>query len=66
MTLHLFGASGSGVTTLGHALSDRLGLPYFDADDFFWLPGDPPFTIKRPRDARNTSIRTALDAHPSG
>jgi adenylate kinase family enzyme len=66
LNIHVFGASGSGVTTLGRALADRLGLPYFDADDFFWQPSDPPFTLKRPREERNASIRAALDAQPRG
>ncbi|WP_228410094.1 shikimate kinase [Chryseobacterium viscerum] len=35
MKIHIFGASGSGVTTLGKALSEELNLEYFDSDDFF-------------------------------
>lgn len=46
--IHVTGASGSGVTTLGAALAARLGAPQFDVDDFYWLPTDPPFTQKRP------------------
>jgi adenylate kinase family enzyme len=46
--IHITGASGSGVTTLGAALAERLGAPQFDVDDFFWLPSDPPFMQKRP------------------
>jgi adenylate kinase family enzyme len=55
MKLHLFGASGTGVSTLGEALGAALGLPYFDTDDYFWEATDPPFTVRRPpaqRDAR--------------
>jgi cytidylate kinase len=44
MKLHILGASGSGVSTLGRELATRLNVPYFDADDFYWeksypLPG---------------------------
>lgn len=46
--IHITGASGSGVSTLGAALAERLGAPQFDVDDFFWMPTDPPFTDKRP------------------
>lgn len=46
--IHIFGASGSGVSTLGRALADRLATQAFDTDDFFWLPTNPPFTVKRP------------------
>ena len=50
--IHLFGASGSGTTTLGRALCDALGYTHMDTDDYFWLPADPKFTQKRPRDER--------------
>lgn len=46
--IHITGASGSGVTTLGAALAERLGAPQFDVDDFYWMPTVPPFTDKRP------------------
>jgi len=42
------GASGSGVTTLGRALADRLALPHHDSDDYFWLPTAPPYQTLRP------------------
>ena len=40
--IHVFGASGAGVTTLGRALADALGTPHHDTDDYFWLPTTPP------------------------
>ncbi len=36
--IHITGASGSGVTTLGRALADALALPHHDTDDYLWLP----------------------------
>ncbi len=45
--IHLMGASGSGVTTLGRALADRLALPHHDTDDYFWLPTIPPYQTTR-------------------
>jgi adenylate kinase family enzyme len=33
--IHLIGASGSGTTTLGRALAQRLGYPHFDTDHYF-------------------------------
>lgn len=53
MKLHVFGAAGSGVTTLGEALSKKLGIPYFDSDDYFWLKTHPPFTQRRAPIERN-------------
>ncbi|MCG2625558.1 hypothetical protein L6654_02895 [Bradyrhizobium sp. WYCCWR 13023] len=45
--IHLMGASGSGVTTLGRALAGRLALPHHDSDDYFWLPTVPPYQTTR-------------------
>ncbi len=46
--LHLTGASGSGTTTLGRALASHWSVPHADADDYFWEPTTPPYTLKRP------------------
>lgn len=53
MKLHVFGAAGSGVTTLGEALSKKMGIPYFDSDDYFWLKTNPPFTQRLKPTDRN-------------
>ncbi|HEV2483277.1 MAG TPA: shikimate kinase [Puia sp.] len=60
MKIHIFGASGAGVTTLGQALAARLSLPYFDSDDYFWYATDPPFTTTRPAAQRNALILTHI------
>jgi len=41
--IHITGASGAGVTTLGRALADALALPHHDTDDYLWLPTTPPY-----------------------
>ena len=46
--IHIFGASGSGTTTLAEKISRELGYFHLDTDDYFWLPTDPKFTAKRP------------------
>jgi adenylate kinase family enzyme len=46
--LHITGASGAGVTTLGRALADALAIPHHDTDDYFWQPSNPPYRGKRP------------------
>ena len=61
--IHILGASGSGTTTLGRALAARLQCSHFDADDYFWLPTDPPFTTQRERTARQHLLMDALTAH---
>jgi adenylate kinase family enzyme len=53
--IHVFGASGAGVTTLGRALADALGIPHHDTDDYFWLPTAPPY-----RHTRNVADRLRL------
>jgi len=50
--VHITGASGSGTTTLGRALAERLGWMHLDTDDFYWLPTDPPYREKRPAETR--------------
>jgi len=61
MRIHIFGASGSGVTTLGKQLSQQLRYPYFDNDEFFWEPSDPPFTIRRDPQLRIQMLRDNID-----
>ncbi|WP_426610121.1 hypothetical protein [Bradyrhizobium sp. McL0616] len=57
LRIHLMGASGSGVTTLGRALADRLALPHHDSDDYFWLPTVPPYQTTRPAAERLRLMR---------
>jgi len=45
--IHIMGASGSGVTTLGRAVANALALPHQDSDDYFWLPTSPPYRTQR-------------------
>jgi adenylate kinase family enzyme len=58
--IHITGASGSGVTTLGKALSQECGSMHLDIDDYFWLPTDPPYTTKRPRELRLALLNEAF------
>ena len=51
--IHILGAPGSGVTTLGKALANRLGFSHFDTDDYYWFTDDPlPYKRKRNPDHR--------------
>lgn len=60
--IHVLGASGSGSTTLGESVAQRLGIPHADADHFFWMPTDPPFTTRRPRVERHAMLTQELPA----
>jgi adenylate kinase family enzyme len=58
--VHILGASGSGVTTLGAALASHLGCRLLDVDDYFWLPTDPPFQEIRPQPERRALLGADL------
>jgi len=45
--IHIYGASGSGTSTLGKFISEQLGYTFMDTDDYFWLPTNPKYTKKR-------------------
>lgn len=60
--IHVLGASGSGASTFGRALAVRLGVGYFDSDDFLWLPTDPAYTVRRPDGERGRMLDEALAA----
>lgn len=60
MRIHILGASGSGVTTLGKYLALKIAYPYFDVDDFYWEETIVPFTLKRSFQDREVRIRKAI------
>jgi adenylate kinase family enzyme len=46
--IHITGASCCGVTTLGQALAERLGITQLDTDDFYWMAPVSDYEHKRP------------------
>jgi len=63
--IHIFGASGSGTTTLGKKLCEELGYFFMDTDDYFWLPTDPKFTVKRSAQERIELMTADINVHPN-
>jgi adenylate kinase family enzyme len=63
--IHILGASGSGTTTLGRALAERLHYAHFDTDDYFWVPTDPPYTQQRERTRREHLLMEDVTTHGS-
>ncbi len=61
--IHLFGASGSGTSTLGRAISDRYNYFFMDTDDYFWEPTDPPYTIKKAIPERLALMKRDIAEH---
>lgn len=50
--IHIFGASGSGTTTLGQKISSELGYKHLDSDNYLWISTDPKYTTKRDKAER--------------
>ena len=61
----VFGASGSGTTTLGRKLAERLGFRHFELDDYYWLTDtDISFTATRPREERIEKLMRDISDRP--
>lgn len=65
MRIHILGPSGSGTSTLGRLLSERLDLPLFDSDDFFWEETEVPYSSIRPVERRTDLINRIIDSNES-
>jgi len=66
IAIHLLGAPGSGVTTLGRSIAERLNTPHFDTDDYHWFTDDAlPYRRRRNPDHRRLLLTKDLDAHES-
>lgn len=64
--IHILGAPGAGVTTLGKALAQRLGFSHFDTDDYYWFTGDPlPYKRKRNPEHRRQLLAADLERSPA-
>ncbi len=61
--IHIFGASGSGTTTLAKAISERFGYVHMDTDDYFWMPTDPMFILKRDKAKRVRLMREDVEKY---
>ncbi len=59
--IHIFGASGSGTSTLGRAIAEKAGFRFLDTDDYYWLPAEPMYTLKRPIPERLALMERDLD-----
>jgi len=64
MRVLVTGASGSGTTTLGRALSRELEASFFDVDDYFWVPTEPPYQQQRDSSARLSLLLADLAKAP--
>lgn len=58
--IHIFGASGSGTTTIAGIVAKKLNYGHFDSDDYYWMPTDPPYISERAQDERIGMMRSDL------
>jgi hypothetical protein len=64
--MHLLGAPGAGVSTLGRTLATRLGYAHLDVDDYYWFTSDPlPYKRKRNPEHRRSLLSTDLEQQPA-
>lgn len=56
MKILIFGASGSGTTTLGEQLAERTGFVHLEVDDYYWRATEPPFQEKVPLAERTEKL----------
>jgi adenylate kinase family enzyme len=61
--IHVYGASGSGTSTLGEEINKRYGYYHMDTDDYYWLPTDPRFREKREIKERLLLMKQDIKAH---
>lgn len=62
MIIHIYGASGSGTSTLGRKICEELGYHFMDTDDYFWLPTNPRYTVKREKSERLRLMREEMES----
>ncbi|MBU1144279.1 MAG: AAA family ATPase [Firmicutes bacterium] len=62
-TIHIFGASGSGATTLAKAISEKYNYHFIDTDDALWENTDPPFTVKKKEYESIKIVQNQLNAY---
>jgi adenylate kinase family enzyme len=58
MKIVIFGASGSGATTLGKELGKLIQYVHLDSDDYYWKMTEPPYQEKIPLEERIHSLIT--------
>ena len=59
--IHKYGAPGSGTSTLGRKICDELGYTFIDTDDYFWMPTDPKYQIKRDKHKRVMLMKEVIE-----
>lgn len=62
----IFGAPGSGQTTIGSVLAQQLNYPHFDLDDYHWRwDTEIPYTIMRSAEERTEHLMSDILKQPN-
>lgn len=57
------GAAGTGTSTLADALAKKLSTPQLEADDFLWLPSNPPYQHLADKTQRGERLLQEMRSH---
>lgn len=57
------GAAGTGTTTLADALAKELSTTHLEADDFLWLPSNPPYQHLADKTQRGARLLQKMRSH---
>lgn len=57
------GAAGTGTTTLANALAKELSTTHLEADDFLWLPSNPPYLHLADKMQRGERLLQEMRSH---
>jgi len=61
--LLITGGPGSGATSTGQIIAERLKIKQLDSDTFFHKPTDPPYQIQYSPSERHHLLHQAIDKH---
>lgn len=65
--IHLLGAPGSGVSSLGREIAQILHVKHLDTDDYHWFTDDAlPYRRRRNPEHRRALLTQDLEAHTEG
>ncbi|MTI32371.1 AAA family ATPase [Xanthovirga aplysinae] len=65
MKIIVFGASGSGTTTLSQSLAQKLNWIHLDTDEYYWAKTETPFQTKIPLEIRNENLKKDFESYNS-
>jgi len=63
MRINIFGASGTGSTTLGRLVAKETSFTQLDSEYYYWLPEGRPYEFKRDKQKRNEMLFRDMHIH---